>query len=70
MKLRRANTSWNDDTALENITYNDKYVVVYEFGDTGSYALVDVLSQGLTSKTLRPLFVKSVNCFEIFTRLD
>ncbi|CAO2647320.1 Nn.00g082420.m01.CDS01 [Neocucurbitaria sp. VM-36] len=30
--LRRAETTFSDDTALANITYNDKYVVVYDFG--------------------------------------
>jgi hypothetical protein len=44
MQLRRADTSWNDDTALENITYNDKYVVVYNFGDNGPYMLSDAPS--------------------------
>ncbi|KAL5116585.1 hypothetical protein ACEQ8H_005463 [Pleosporales sp. CAS-2024a] len=35
MQLRRADTSLSDDPELANITYNDKYVVVYNFGDIG-----------------------------------
>lgn len=37
MQLRRADTSLSGDTELANITYNDKYVVVYNFADSGSY---------------------------------
>lgn len=36
MQLRRADTSLADDTELANIAYNDKYVVVYDFGNVGS----------------------------------
>jgi hypothetical protein len=36
-QLRRADTTWSDDTGLANIKYNDKYVVVYNFSETGSY---------------------------------
>lgn len=35
--LRRADTTLSDDTELENVTYNDKYVVVYDFSDIGNY---------------------------------
>jgi anoctamin-10 len=34
--LRRADTTLSDDSELANITYNDKYVVVYDFDDVGS----------------------------------
>ncbi|RYN36877.1 hypothetical protein AA0113_g9630 [Alternaria arborescens] len=30
--LKRSDTTLSDDTELANITYNDKYVVVYDFG--------------------------------------
>ncbi|KAH6639056.1 calcium-activated chloride channel-domain-containing protein [Boeremia exigua] len=33
MKLRRADTTIGDDQELANVTYNDKYVVVYDFGN-------------------------------------
>lgn len=33
MQLRRADTSLSDDTELAHVTYNDKYVVVYNFAD-------------------------------------
>jgi anoctamin-10 len=36
MQLRRADTSLSDDNELANITYNDKYVAVYDFSNTGS----------------------------------
>ncbi|KAJ4993429.1 hypothetical protein SVAN01_00977 [Stagonosporopsis vannaccii] len=32
MQLRRADTTLGDDQELANVTYNDKYVVVYDFG--------------------------------------
>jgi hypothetical protein len=69
MKLKRADTSWNDDTALENITYNDKYVVVYDFSDTGLYILVRLPNQELIIKTRRPLSMNSRYCFVTFTQL-
>lgn len=34
--LRRAETTFSDDTALANITYNDKYVAVYDFSKVGA----------------------------------
>jgi anoctamin-10 len=34
MQLRRADTTLSDDTELANVTYNDKYDVVYNFTDT------------------------------------
>jgi anoctamin-10 len=40
MQLRRADTTLGDDTELANITYNDKYVVVYDFSKTGSYTII------------------------------
>lgn len=33
--LKRSDTTLSDDTELANITYNDKYVVVYDFGNVG-----------------------------------
>lgn len=36
LRLRRAGTSLSDDTELANITYNDKYVVVYDFSEIGA----------------------------------
>ncbi|KAH7413597.1 calcium-activated chloride channel-domain-containing protein [Phaeosphaeria sp. MPI-PUGE-AT-0046c] len=33
MQLRRADTSLSDDCELAHVTYNDKYVVVYDFAD-------------------------------------
>jgi len=33
--LRRVDTTWSDDTELDYITYNDKYVVVYDFSSVG-----------------------------------
>jgi hypothetical protein len=33
--LKRSDTTLSDDTELTNITYNDKYVVVYDFGNVG-----------------------------------
>jgi anoctamin-10 len=36
MQLRRADTTLSGDTELANITYNDKYVVVYSFKEIGS----------------------------------
>jgi hypothetical protein len=41
MQLRRADTSLSDDTELANVTYNDKYVVVYNFNNTGSSFMQD-----------------------------
>lgn len=38
MLLRRAFTTLGDDVKLTNITYNDKYVVVYNFDDIGTSA--------------------------------
>ena len=35
LKLRRADTTLGDDQELANVTYNDKYVVVYDFGNVG-----------------------------------
>lgn len=35
--LRRADTTLSDVTDLGNITYNDKYVVVYDFSDVGLF---------------------------------
>jgi anoctamin-10 len=34
--LKRSDTTWSDDTELANVTYNDKYVVVYDFGNVGT----------------------------------
>ncbi|KAI4645732.1 hypothetical protein J4E93_005310 [Alternaria ventricosa] len=31
--LKRSDTTLSDDAELANVTYNDKYVVVYDFGD-------------------------------------
>jgi hypothetical protein len=36
--LKRSDTTLSDDTELANITYNDKYVVVYDFSDVGMLA--------------------------------
>lgn len=38
MQLRRADTALTDDTDVATTTYNDKYVVVYDFADVGSSA--------------------------------
>lgn len=35
--MRRADTTFGDDQELANVTYNDKYVVVYDFGSVGKY---------------------------------
>jgi hypothetical protein len=35
MQLRRADTTFGDDQELANVTYNDKYVVVYDFSRVG-----------------------------------
>jgi hypothetical protein len=35
MQLRRADTTFGDDQELANVTYNDKYVVVYDFSSVG-----------------------------------
>jgi len=37
MQLRRADTTLGDDQELANVTYNDKYVVVYDFGSVGTF---------------------------------
>jgi hypothetical protein len=37
MQLRRADTSLVDDAASAHIAYHDKYVVVYDFANAGSY---------------------------------
>jgi anoctamin-10 len=39
MQLRRADTTLGDDQELANVTYNDKYVVVYDFGSVGTCKL-------------------------------
>jgi anoctamin-10 len=36
MKLRRADTTLGDNEELANVTYNDKYVVVYEFANVSA----------------------------------
>jgi anoctamin-10 len=33
--LRRSDTAFGDDTELANITYNDKYVIAYDFSNVG-----------------------------------
>ena len=33
--LKRSDTTLSDDSELTNITYNDKYVVVYDFSSVG-----------------------------------
>lgn len=33
--VRRSDTAFGDDTDLGNITYNDKYVIVYDFSNVG-----------------------------------
>jgi hypothetical protein len=33
--LQRSDTTLSDDAELANITYNDKYVVVYDFSNVG-----------------------------------
>lgn len=33
--LSRSDTGFGDDTDLANITYNDKYVIAYDFSDVG-----------------------------------
>lgn len=38
MQLRRADTTLGDDQELANVTYNDKYVVVYDFGSVGTWS--------------------------------
>lgn len=43
MQLRRADTSLSDDSELAHVTYNDKYVVVYNFADLGSYVPTRVI---------------------------
>ena len=37
MQLRRADTTLGDDQELANVTYNDKYIVVYDFGSVGTF---------------------------------
>lgn len=37
MQLRRADTTLGDDQELANVTYNDKYVVVYDFSNVGAW---------------------------------
>ncbi|KAH8731791.1 calcium-activated chloride channel-domain-containing protein [Phaeosphaeriaceae sp. PMI808] len=44
MQLRRADTTLSDDTALANITYNDKYVVVYNFEDVVAETAISELT--------------------------
>ena len=34
--LKRSDTTLSDDTELANVTYNDKYVIVYDFGNVGT----------------------------------
>jgi anoctamin-10 len=36
LRLRRVDTTLGGDDELANITYNDKYVVVYNFTDIGA----------------------------------
>ncbi|KAF2023281.1 hypothetical protein EK21DRAFT_105400 [Setomelanomma holmii] len=56
MQLRRADTTLTDDTELANITYNDKYVVVYEFGH------IDIqTSVAEVTKLLRDLHAVGLN---------
>jgi anoctamin-10 len=38
--LKRSDTTLSDDTELANITYNDKYVVVYDFGSVGMFCVI------------------------------
>jgi len=40
MQLRRADTTLGDDQELANVTYNDKYVVVYDFGSVGAWSVL------------------------------
>lgn len=40
MQLRRADTTLGDDQELANVTYNDKYVVVYDFGSVGVWSIL------------------------------
>lgn len=53
MQLRRADTSLSDDSELAHVTYNDKYVVVYNFADLGSYGQTKVAWLALIIQTLR-----------------
>lgn len=43
MQLRRADTGLSDDTEFANVTYNDKYVVVYNFSDTETESAIHEL---------------------------
>jgi anoctamin-10 len=43
MQLRRADTTLSDDTELANVTYNDKYVIVYNFNDTETESAIHEL---------------------------
>ncbi|KAH7079673.1 calcium-activated chloride channel-domain-containing protein [Paraphoma chrysanthemicola] len=56
MQLRRADTTLSDDSELANVTYNDKYVIVYEFGD------IDAETASLeVTKLVRDLHVAGLN---------
>lgn len=48
MQLRRADTTLGDDQELANVTYNDKYVVVYDFGSVGMWFVPKIAVPVLT----------------------
>jgi anoctamin-10 len=61
MQLRRADTTLSDDTELANVTYNDKYVVVYSFAESDTESaihevrslLADLHAVGLNTEVRR-----------------
>ncbi|KAF1836068.1 hypothetical protein BDW02DRAFT_494478 [Decorospora gaudefroyi] len=68
--LRRSDTTLNDDTELANITYNDKYVVVYDFSNVDDDVAIaecqtllrDIESAGLNTE-VRPGYDQSLLVF-------
>lgn len=56
MQLRRADTTLGDDQELAHVTYNDKYVVVYDFSNVGKCITSCAPTSPLTAlQTMRPL---------------